>query len=747
MQFETICLNGHFARRQLSRDTKSEVLNEVMKSLFICKDCGKTMDIIGVQEGRTSEIHLLCPIHGIKEKEVPRSVIPMLNFVFAELDPDKSVVETFSLFSSSRPYILKEIHDKGKYYLLEVISNRQSFDRYLSKNLSDKTIKFVLRKFFYHNSCSMPAQLIDIKRGDDESELVLNCPQHGLFKKKVPSELLHVIEEINESIDESEFIDDIFRCKKCGSEIAIKDISIKKGAIRVSGVCNNHHNIRRILPVDSSPLIYSSIAKYFMICPYCGNSLILSNYKSHGKNVEVILSCPIHKHIKRKVPSILLPAIFDINNRTDHLERIARSMTCPTCRQPLNIRGIRETRNLLEVSVFCKNDHKGKRYFSKDLDDAAKKDLIKRVMTCPNCGRPLDAIEMNESDDELELKLICTVCGEFKSVVPITFKKIVKEVDKEHEELIDSSILPEPEPKPEPDLEEVETIEESPDVSSPKLSDYYPKETERVFVKQSLQLVGGKFDYKIKIFNKSPYVITNVTVSIIAYPEESLNLKGEKMRTISRIEVGGMRGLLFEFFPTQDCVEGKIVAVVSYMDYTDDLHTIELDPYVIRSVCELLRPVEKTVDEFNQIIQNLNKLGETVVVNWNARVLFTKTEALLPTKNFHIINTEERESGGDYVGVIRGYAQGKTTGKPIGIVITISGPVSGSSTKVEVEAVGEDVAMLPITLDELGESIDAWTCLYCGGNLSELDVEKLHSGRPVKCAYCGAILTLGLYLK
>ncbi len=721
-----------------------------MKGLFLCEKCGKTMDFIGARKGRNSEIHLLCPIHGPVEKDVPESIIPMLNFVFASMDPDTSIIESFTPFGSSRPFIVRDIREKNSYYHLIVLHNRQVLERFISKNVSENTLKFVLRQIFYHNSCGMPSQLVDIRKGDDESELILNCPKHGLFKKKIPSDLVALAESIGRSIDDSEFIDDIFRCKKCGSDIAIKNISVKKGAIRVSGVCENHHNVRRILPVDSSPKIYESIAKHFMICPYCWNSLIISDYKSHGNDVDITLSCPIHKQIRRKIPSILLPAIFDVNNRTDHLERIARSMTCPVCSQPLSISNISEEKSLIEVSVFCSNGHKGKRYFSKDLDDVSKKDLIKRIMTCPKCGKPLDAVEIKESGGHLELRLICTVCGEFKASVPISMKELVSEVDKEHEELIDKSILSEREKEEKVETEtpeEITPIEKTPDLSTPKIEDYYPKDTEKVFVSQSLQLVGGKFDYKIKIFNKSPYVITNVTASIVAYPEESLSLKDEKMRTINRIEVGGMRGLLFEFFPTKDCVEGKIVAVVSYMDYKDELHTIELDPYVIRSVCELLRPVEKTVDEFNQIIQNLNKLGESVMVDWNARVLFTKTEALLPTKNFHIISTEEREAGGDYVGIIRGYAQGKNTGKPVGIVITISGPATGSSTKVDVEAVGEDVAMLPITIDELGESIDAWTCLYCGGNLSELDVEKLHSGRPVKCAYCGAILTLGLYLK
>ncbi|MFW9809702.1 MAG: hypothetical protein ACFFE6_10030, partial [Candidatus Thorarchaeota archaeon] len=258
---------------------------------------------------------------------------------------------------------------------------------------------------------------------------------------------------------------------------------------------------------------------------------------------------------------------------------------------------------------------------------------------------------------------------------------------------------------------------------------------------------GGKFDYKVKIKNDSGYVITNVTVSIVAYPQDCMELAGETVKTISRIEVGGFRSPQFTLYPTKDCVQGKVVATVSYIDFLDQLHTVNVEPYLIRSVCDLLQPLKETSDAFELVLTGLEKTQQEQTLDWNPQVLYTKAEKILPAKNFHIIDADEEIIAGEFIGTIRGYAEGKYTQNKVAVILLISGPENGRHANVRVEALGEDAAMLPTTIDELADTMDSWVCLRCGAPLEVEQVEEMGKRFPIRCKYCTHTLTIALYMQ
>jgi DNA-directed RNA polymerase subunit RPC12/RpoP len=103
--------------------------------------------------------------------------------------------------------------------------------------------------------------------------------------------------------------------------------------------------------------------------------------------------------------------------------------------------------------------------------------------------------------------------------------------------------------------------------------------------------------------------------------------------------------------------------------------------------------------------------------------------------------------GGEFIGTIRGYAEGKYTQKKIAVVILINGPENGRHSCVKVEALGEDVAMLPTTIDELADTMDSWVCLRCGAPLELEQVEEMGRRLPIRCKYCTHTLTIALYLQ
>ena len=134
------------------------------------------------------------------------------------------------------------------------------------------------------------------------------------------------------------------------------------------------------------------------------------------------------------------------------------------------------------------------------------------------------------------------------------------------------------------------------------------KSPREVSVFRGGEIVGGKFDYKVKVLNNTDFVINNVTITIIAYPEDCMVLSGSAIKTLKRIEPDGFRSPQFTFRPTKDCVEGEIIATVSYMDHQNHAVTLSAEPYRIRSVCDLLKPLESSLEEFDAMLCPVNQL-------------------------------------------------------------------------------------------------------------------------------------------
>lgn len=184
---------------------------------------------------------------------------------------------------------------------------------------------------------------------------------------------------------------------------------------------------------------------------------------------------------------------------------------------------------------------------------------------------------------------------------------------------------------------------------------------------------------------------------------------------------------------------------MSYVDHENELETIEVEPYTIRSVCDLLEPLEATMEEFDLMLGDMSASSEEVLIEWNPEVLYSKAEILLPNRNFHILEADSSIEGGLFHGTIRGLAEGKYTGKKVAVRIAITGPVDAEVSKVIVEGLGDDSDMLPTTVLEITDGMSAWICMHCGSAFGPDEVTKIKDGTPHECQYCRRTMSIDLY--
>lgn len=252
------------------------------------------------------------------------------------------------------------------------------------------------------------------------------------------------------------------------------------------------------------------------------------------------------------------------------------------------------------------------------------------------------------------------------------------------------------------------------------------------------EFVGNRLRYKVKIANESDEVVTDVKVAILAYPEESLKLESDPIRTIAKLEPKGFRSPTFEFLPTADCVKGSIIATVSFVDYSGSAHSRTTEPFVIRAVCDLLRAQKVTPDEFVTKLSLLEHNDMAFKIeDWTPEEMHSKAIQSLEASNFYEVETKYDEVGDHIQSKILGYAKGVYTGKSIGIEISISGRPSQKGATCTIRVSGEDEAMILPAIDEIAQKIQAWLCPVCAAKLPENTVSQLKDGKTAVCPFCG----------
>jgi hypothetical protein len=271
---------------------------------------------------------------------------------------------------------------------------------------------------------------------------------------------------------------------------------------------------------------------------------------------------------------------------------------------------------------------------------------------------------------------------------------------------------------------------------SPSMST--PRKPREVQVLRGGEFVGNRMRFKVKVINDTEFTITDVKVYLLSYPNDALRLaSSDDDETFFKIEPSGIRSPTFDFIPTRDCVKGDIIAGVSYIDERGIAHTMTAKPFVIRSVCDLLLPVQISPEDFKAMLQE-HKCGEVFlkVTEWTPEEMFDKSLRTIQEANFYEVESKSEERDGIFYGSILGLAKGKYTGKSIGAKILISGPVEQRSASCTIQVTGEDQAMILPAINDLQERLNAWLCPLCGSPLTIKNVEDLKAGRVIICPFC-----------
>ncbi|MBN2229970.1 MAG: hypothetical protein JW779_10330 [Candidatus Thorarchaeota archaeon] len=264
-----------------------------------------------------------------------------------------------------------------------------------------------------------------------------------------------------------------------------------------------------------------------------------------------------------------------------------------------------------------------------------------------------------------------------------------------------------------------------------------------VEIKRGGEWSGSEFKFKVKVWNTSENVITDVAVQIHSYPRDSMKLEGKDRKEIPKIDPGEFRSPEFLLLPTQDCVKGNIIATVTYMDHKGKVETHTTEKFQIKAVCDLLVPEHLTTEEFQIKTEHLPENTQQLTVDgFDDSELTARVKEVLELNNFSVINTlrEEKRDGASYSTL--GWSRGKYTKKGVAVKVIVHSEDETQATRIDIHVIGEDPDMLGPVQDELGSKLNPWNCPYCRARLDFETAAQIRENRLAECKNCGHVLSM-----
>lgn len=210
------------------------------------------------------------------------------------------------------------------------------------------------------------------------------------------------------------------------------------------------------------------------------------------------------------------------------------------------------------------------------------------------------------------------------------------------------------------------------------------------------------FYYKPKIINNSKFVITNIQILLTQVPSclEAI---------VDRSKIAFLRPRSFEA-PTlklkalESCVGDIIGAIVTYTNPSGNQETIDIQPFEIEYVCNLLVPKQITRKDYEKKVKKMNAKELVIDCGLNVEETQNALSSILLQNNFFLLEQLKQAQDTSYR-TLEGFAQGRYDKEDVALSLTME--KKDDNTLVIIKGMSEKVEKLTDLLRDINVKCDS----------------------------------------
>ncbi|MHA1343910.1 MAG: WD40 repeat domain-containing protein [Promethearchaeota archaeon] len=176
------------------------------------------------------------------------------------------------------------------------------------------------------------------------------------------------------------------------------------------------------------------------------------------------------------------------------------------------------------------------------------------------------------------------------------------------------------------------------------------------------------FYFKVKVKNDSNLVVSNIQILLTSIPK-GLHSNFERYK-IELLKPGSFESPTFKLKATESCVGDKIEGIVTYTSPEGKLQTIQIEPFEICYVCNLLTPKEISRKDFEEKIDFMEE--KKIIIESDLKVpdLEKKIAEIVKNCNFALLE-QLKEAQSDEFRKIEAFAEGLYDKQDVALSIAV----------------------------------------------------------------------------
>ncbi|TFG32577.1 HEAT repeat domain-containing protein [Candidatus Thorarchaeota archaeon] len=229
--------------------------------------------------------------------------------------------------------------------------------------------------------------------------------------------------------------------------------------------------------------------------------------------------------------------------------------------------------------------------------------------------------------------------------------------------------------------------------------------TDDVLVINDYTTTSETLEYGITIKNEGQTSIYEVSVSILAFPNECLSPMDELTQLIEEIEPNDSGSLIFGFKIRGECIEGEIITSVRLVDDNGEDLAAKAGNVFIRSIYNQFAPYEMGADDFIHMKSDMEKWNREHTIGAEAREVYKSLHGILETKNLYVFQNEEMERENTFMGVIAGIARSTFSENVLAVTLTVVGTLKDNISKLRIDVFSNNNEILHSAASDVYETI------------------------------------------
>jgi len=188
------------------------------------------------------------------------------------------------------------------------------------------------------------------------------------------------------------------------------------------------------------------------------------------------------------------------------------------------------------------------------------------------------------------------------------------------------------------------------------------------------------FYYKVKVKNNSQFVITNVQVMLTSIPR-GLIAQSDKY-LINSLKPSSFESPTFKLNAQESCVGDTVEGIITYTDPIGKQLTIQINPFEICYVCNLLTPKPISKREFDSKVNFMEEKKLVIDSFLNLTDLESKIEQIVKNCNFALLQDMRGFQDEGFV-KIEAFAEGLYDKQDVALSVAIQKTEEGSKLVVK----------------------------------------------------------------